>query len=304
MVEGRETYNLIISLLSTYYSLPIKNIMRNLFFVFLLGMGLIGMSGCGCDDPTDPSCDNYDPCFFEKQQPPLDFDVYEVIGVANAPTFLTDTIIPGSMVSLEANRENAISYEWWYGLDTVKETDGNISFRFGLEDSTLLLNNPVPVTLIIEYEPNSECYLSRTGRDTVTKYIYFKMMRDVAYKGKWQVYRNGDTENPYEIEIRMIEGEHPISFELQIANLYNEGIECLQTHAFNYFSHSEFKASEFNFNEFGCGAKGYKHSTSLMTGKVDTDKDRIYLTWREGYYNNSNTEFLYRPHTIVGHKID
>lgn len=273
-----------------------------------MGIVLIGISGCGCDDPTDPSCDNYDPCFFEKQKPNLDFDIYQTFLGRNQPFFLGDTILTGYPAYFEANTEDGISYEWWYGIDTVTTEENNIQINFSLSDSTLLINNPVPITLVVEYEPNRECYPNHTGRDTITKYIYFRMRRDAAYMGKWEVYVDGDTDNPYEIEFlyrtpdSWTTGYNP---HLHISNLYNEGGECFQVaSSINDKGYSEFDNVQFSLVEGGCGLRGYPYSTKLMTGKVDTENDILYLNWEEWYRLDSNDPLTKTPHSLIGYKID
>lgn len=51
--------------------------MRNLIIIFSLATLLV-LQSCRCDDPTDPKCKNYDPCF-EVQEPTADFDMYVVL---------------------------------------------------------------------------------------------------------------------------------------------------------------------------------------------------------------------------------
>jgi hypothetical protein len=68
MVESRETAHWIISLLSTNYALSIKNLMKNIFIIFLLALalGVLAISSCSKDEPcmdeTNKDCPNFNPC--------------------------------------------------------------------------------------------------------------------------------------------------------------------------------------------------------------------------------------------------
>jgi hypothetical protein len=282
--------------------------MKNILIISLLALCGLVISSCSKDEPcmdeTNKDCPNFNPCSLKEPRPKIDFEVYQTFGVANAPEFKTDTLMPGYGSYFSANIKNAISYEWRIGIDTVISSNETFSISFDRSDSTLLVNNPVPVTLIVEYQPDLVCFPNQNGRDTITKFIHFRQTWQAAYFGKWKVYVDGDTDNPYEIEIRLAQGSL-FTYQMQIANLYNEGNNCVQdSQVSGYMAYNQFIEGAFYFVEIGCGTRNYPYATSGVKGNVNTENDILYLTWREGHYNATNTEFLYFPHSLVGYKID
>lgn len=282
--------------------------MKNVLIISLLALGGFVISSCSKDEPcmdeTNVDCLNFNPCSLKEPIPTINFDIYQTYAAAGAPKFKTDTLNPGTIGYFVANIKNAIRYEWRLGIDTFITTEPTFSIGFNRADSTFLENNPVEVTLIVEYhQPDTICFPDNNGRDTITKVIHFRQLWQSAYLGRWEVYVDGDTTNPYEIEIKYGQNAFFPNLEVQIANLYNEGVECIQQGSDGYFAYSEFKALAFDFIH-GCGTKPEQHSTSSMIGKVDLANDILYLNWDEGYYNSTQTEFLYQPRVAIGYKID
>jgi hypothetical protein len=282
--------------------------MKNVLIISLLALGGFVISSCSKDEPcmdeTNVDCLNFNPCSLKEPMPTINFDIYQTYAATGAPEFKTDTLNPGTIGYFVANIKNAIRYEWRLGIDTFITTEPTFSIGFNRADSTFLENNPVEVTLIVEYhQPDTICFPDNDGRDTITKVIYFRQLWQSAYLGRWEVYLNGDTENPYEIEIKLVQTPPFPSLEMQIINLYNEGVECLQDAQDGYYGYSEFKTEPFYFMH-GCGNRNYDYSTSIMKGKVDLINEILYLEWKGGY-RPSQGSFIYDiPYSLVGYKID
>lgn len=130
---------------------------------------------CPCDDPTDPMCDNYDPCFGKKAVS-ADFYMYENHEGLDTSKgweyYDTDTLL-GQSVLLVAKEEfepywSEVTYTWIIGAETISGKDKKIITR-----NTFPTNEQIPVTLIVRKKPHLDCFPEDDGVDTVTRYMVF-----------------------------------------------------------------------------------------------------------------------------------
>jgi hypothetical protein len=124
-----------------------------------------------CTDPTNPNCENYDPCYnlkptsagFKTYLPIPDF-----VGFWKTAGWVydveSDTI--GVECYFRAEEENA-KYTWLIGGGVYHTRTVSIDFR----TSNLAPGTRVPVTLIVEKEPNKKCFPNDNGKDTFIKEI-------------------------------------------------------------------------------------------------------------------------------------
>jgi hypothetical protein len=264
--------------------------MKYIFFVFLLGIIGIGVSGCDedCTDETNIDCPNYDPCYGVEKHI-LDFSISGDEYLGYNP-MICDTIFTGSSATFRANLSDAISYEWKVGTDTRVWTNQSFGLSFPIQDSTYLINNPIPVTLIVEYEPNTVCFPNDDGRDTITKYVHFRSQWQADYYGKWQGYLNDDENNPYTIRIEAFKVPSSVLFyRIRVYNLYNEGDSC-------YY---EFNKA-YGFREFisydqtdpkGCVQGDSKYWIGNMRTLVNTSSapETINMEWVDWRYKDNLT---------------
>jgi hypothetical protein len=186
----------------------------------LIGLAaLLTLNACRkerCDDPSNPDCHNYDPCYgvvgdasFRMMETALttgflcggtDLDRIEVE---------VDTVNPGH-VTFRANHE-ASSYEWRVGSDARRWTTREFELLFDSDVSGL----DIPVTLVSKWTGKGT--LACTGQtrvfDTQTKTIHINTIEPepgltqeyadaLSYMfGKWQGYNEDDPDTPIEINI-------------------------------------------------------------------------------------------------------
>jgi hypothetical protein len=93
---------------------------------------------------------------------------------------IRDRVIPERMVKIHALTNNAISYKWIVGLDTITTQDYQFYFSTNFENQT------VPITLIIQSEIDSLCFPNDNGIDTVVRYIHVHETCDRAWIGTWR----------------------------------------------------------------------------------------------------------------------
>ncbi len=141
---------------------------------------------CNCDDPTDPDCKNYDPCY--GVDPPLtaDFEIY--ISVDPISTYGPDTLLKfndtfnGGPLVFKAKEENADSYEWKIGSGIYNKREFSLNFDTA-PDSTA-----IPITLTVRKSPNYACYPYDDSVLTYEKKIYISESIYPTYLGRWAGY--------------------------------------------------------------------------------------------------------------------
>jgi hypothetical protein len=142
-----------------------KNKYRYLSLLLLL-IGLGSQCKKKCYDPSNPDCDNYDPCF-GKNPVSAAFKIQEVVqfhtipeGWGEVPDTDTITTYGVQFTALEDGAE----YEWHIGREVLK---GKKVYR---ENFTQL--GTYPIQLIVKKQPNKACFPNDDGMDTVTRMMY------------------------------------------------------------------------------------------------------------------------------------
>jgi len=155
--------------------------------LFLIVLG--AMQSCKddppCNEPTNPKCSNYDPCY-DKKPVSANFE----IGLTEDPFTITkftgmfeeDTIFPDGALHFRAKIKNA-KYIWKLGSETIYDSAFTRTFYkvpFGR----------YKVTLIVEKDPDLRCFPNNNGRDTLTRYFHIvepcKLKTTGSYKGVWE----------------------------------------------------------------------------------------------------------------------
>lgn len=260
--------------------------MRNLFFVFLLGMSVIGISSChkDCTDETNIDCPNYNPCY-NAVETSADFRFGYTVGTQQGGinhTFYTDTFVPGRRIGFFANDENAEYYEWKVGVDDRTWDTPYFSLQFDEADSLILYSEPIEVRLITHRTPHKDCYPNDDGIDTSYRYIHFLRPTN-AFLGTW---RGSLSENPdevYDIKI-YVEDNPPYYDAFYIDNLYNEQMPCnlrhMMYHNFKGRHRSAYSRQVALFGTMGCPDEDFTWwDTYSMIIETNTQNNTIYLEW-------------------------
>jgi hypothetical protein len=135
--------------------------MRILLFI-LTGISLLAAQSCKkeCHDPSNPDCENYDPCY-GKNRTSADFTINEIVG---GKPFETDEIWHINKVRCIA-KQDFDSYEWVVGdhVDTFSTK--------GFELGGFPEGQTFKVRLIGKRQPNTHCFADDDGIDTVIKFF-------------------------------------------------------------------------------------------------------------------------------------
>jgi hypothetical protein len=173
---------------TNYYLYPLFAI------VFFAAMVLNSCKKECCKDPTNPQCENYDPCTQIKPAK-ADFGIFEVIGDDMRSTHIldeTDTILVrnGAFFKPKSTQDKVT---WILGGETVEQKE---LFRMGYPPGW------IDVTMIAEMNP-SPCLKEYELRDTLTKRFYVLQHTDNQndsneYKSWiwWGTWEGADTDAP------------------------------------------------------------------------------------------------------------
>lgn len=170
----------------------------------LLMVGLVLLAQCckpddTCDDPTNPKCDNYDPCYSKPTTAGFKMRT-------TAPGFATpdnlqaewcDTIF-GSGVEFQADMQDAKSYTWFIGTETTPRSGYNFQVGFSSYTDDTLQNLssenpdyyiPLPITLEVRNDPG-QCVSPEDTLLSKTRYLVFS--RKTLTVGTFRGYVEGE----------------------------------------------------------------------------------------------------------------
>lgn len=178
--------------------------MKNIHILYtLLSIGLLlFISSCGCDDPTDPDCNNYDPCWETTEPVTASFTMSEQYWYANAVKEMfvqkdVDTAMRNA-IEFEAP-EGFDKYTWLIGAETIQD---RIFSRGGFPQG-----QSTPITLIVEKTPNRRCFPDDDGIDTLTRYLYIteNHICSTLIRGKFEGYFEHQPNTKRTVEFKICE---------------------------------------------------------------------------------------------------
>ncbi len=118
-----------------------------------------------CDDPANPECPNYDPCYGVNEHN-AKFVIEQYTGPF-APDSLkyvrSDGVYTFGTIRFTAMDSNASSYIWYLGAEVIHDQQFSRSFQ----PTDLPANTVVDVSLVTIFNPDTVCFPNATGRDSV-----------------------------------------------------------------------------------------------------------------------------------------
>ncbi len=165
-----------------------KNLSIILFAITIL------IFACQCKDDDDMN-----PCDVEGLAPVnAQFTTsYEMGWQDSTRRFQADTFINYFPIIFTAQEENA-TYQWKVGDDPrdFDEKEFNLTF--------IGTTGPIDIQLIVDAEPNLECFPEDDGRDTISKTIYFVEKLDSPMLGKYRGVVTSVPNDTFEIDVASI----------------------------------------------------------------------------------------------------
>jgi hypothetical protein len=201
-------------------------------------------------------------------------------------------LLTNCFVNFSAKIENAISYEWQVGNNSIVQTDKD----FGLFFSDTI--GTIPVRLIVHSKTNKICFPDDDGIDTVVKNITIMTMPNPPLFGKYKGYHldSPNEELVIEIDTAMI-FENPNYTFLSIRNL-PEG---------NHFDGlGEYNTISFlGIIPYGGEDGFFQYIGDTATGFYDKLSNTIEIKYSFKYINsNGNVEYQKLNRTFIGKKLN
>lgn len=272
-----------------------NNYLFHVLGIVLFALCLVMASACdNCEDPTNPECENYDPCW-GMEEPIVDFEMGEIYGISGGDDILfpSDTVGYGTIYfnAIGTGLEDVISYQWKVGTDTRTWNESSFSLVFSRNDSSTLRNNPVLVTLVTTRRV-SPCFPKDDGKDTISRYLHFRAWWEYAFWGTWEGYLDNMTNNIYQLKIGATK-RSDLNFydDVFIYNQYGIGTDCFHIYrGSSYTGYRNFRngsqGTEENWAE--CGSP-YRRWNREFKVAVNTADDTVVITWEEWHYKDNGS---------------
>jgi hypothetical protein len=172
--------------------------MRLLLFLSICFGLALSLNSCkrDCDDPTNPDCSNYNPCH-NAEPVEADITLLQKSGVSGQFSnlyFESDYIFPPSRINFNTSLEGA-KYSWELGAETItsKQFERHfLSAPFG----------EYTVKLIVEKEPNRQCFPNDNGKDTVVKKFRIVPTCELESMGVFKVKQDNSSSDSSIVTIR------------------------------------------------------------------------------------------------------
>jgi hypothetical protein len=171
----------------------------NVCWLGVLTLLLTGLQNCGdkttdCIDPRNPECENYNPCIDAKPVSAAFYMYEESDFMSSDPNWVnydTDSSVTPK-VRFTALEPNAQEYIWYIGTEIQPRTGKSVLVDFA---GSL---TPKRIRLIIKKSPNTKCFPTDNGIDTVDRMLYFVDRNDTSLMPMIGNFRGVSTKNPQE----------------------------------------------------------------------------------------------------------
>ena len=265
---------------------------RNLHLLFAVVSFLLGLQSCKkekCIDPSNPQCENYDPCY-GKQKLTADFDIYETSGFFSTKwtPYTTDTIASNGAIFIAKDNSDIASYEWHIGSEILTTKSFNrTDFPF---------NIPVPITLMVRRKNNFNCFTGGDSVATKTKNLYsIQFLEKTRLFGCFNGYHTDNPADTFTVCIKYNDSFDVNSKFSSITGLINDA-GCLQGKLF--FRNGlqwGYRQSYFYESTITCG---YFPEGTIRADSVNYDD--VYISYTIKKDDNLNN----RPkRTFIGKRI-
>ncbi len=239
----------------------------------LLILLLVTVGSCKkrCQDPSNPECENYNPCYGKAPVTAsmimdqslsafwFEEDFYET----------GDTLFP-LLFSYIRFRNNASNTQatWILGKDTVIGQQVERHFKS-------LPYGAYPVTLIVKGSADSSCFPKDDGIDTITKYVYTIPICQLNVFGTFKVLFDGQTDSTL-VRIKAKKQN----------NLLDSCVETNLIELTNYDGKGSVRwdYSYFSFNHLYAGDPIKDNNLLQVHTSIDTKKNMITVSGEGGWF--------------------
>ncbi|MDX2284409.1 MAG: hypothetical protein NW241_09615 [Bacteroidia bacterium] len=170
----------------------------------LLLPALLLLAACKpCDDPANPECKNYDPCW-DRTETDADFSL---LGIFPFPTYGQEDssiyvdlnrILNPQRVTFRAH-QTFESYRWIVGSHNQVITEPEFSLLFVGAN----INGPLTVTLVGTRTPDSLCFPHDDGIDTVSRTFEIIPLEEARVLGRFEGHELHNPQRRFTVEISL-----------------------------------------------------------------------------------------------------
>ena len=171
--------------------------MKNLPILTISLLAMLALGACKkekpCKDPSNPDCENYDPCF-GKKAPSADFIIGQssnvgYFGMKPFEFISDDTMFAPFYRNIDfMAKEEGAEYEWKLGAETItarRFTRGFSNAGYGRYTATLTIRKEV----------DNSCFPEYTGTATFTKNFEIRPFYEFPIVGKYKVLFEGEKDS-------------------------------------------------------------------------------------------------------------
>ncbi|QNL21101.1 hypothetical protein HZR84_03820 [Hyphobacterium sp. CCMP332] len=126
-----------------------------------------------CNDPTNPNCPNFDPCF-NKFPTTADFSISKQLGFTEPwnEVYVIDTVFFGGIIRFRAMDSLADTYKWYLGAEIIE--GGPELFEIERSFFAPLQPGIYNAALVTSKTADQECFPNDTGIDSVFREFVIK----------------------------------------------------------------------------------------------------------------------------------
>lgn len=243
---------------------------------------LVIVAGCKkdddtpCDDASNPACPNYDPCYGTNPVS-ADFEFLARYGIGSDAEWISETKFPGSPIRFSALDKDADSYTWYLGLDTITGVD---VVELDISDLPAGIYSAI---LVLENQPNLNCFPSDDGRDSTVHYFEKVDFCEGLFLGKFRgLEPTIDTDS--------------IEIEIQFANI-NTGVICDDLYNPMLINVLGDDDTLFTSGGYACFSRIFfgGDGSGTLRGEIIVDKETLFATFD---YRLGNVEYLFNGRKI------
>lgn len=161
-------------------------------FIILFVAALSFLSSCCkvCQDPANPDCENYDPCFKKLS---ADFTMGIVVqGYSGNRYFEVDTCRKMTVITFQAKDSTDVTYEWKIGLDTTTFRDRRVD---------LLFEQPGVIDIRLITKRVGNCNVQPLADTVFKKLVVSDPDLDIFFGGTYQGYIESNPNDVFDITI-------------------------------------------------------------------------------------------------------
>jgi len=151
-----------------------------------------------CSDPTNPECENYDPCI-DIEEPSAKIILREsIFGPDGFELTPDDSLFYNEVTFSSPYSGSEYTHTWYLGAEVITEAS------FSREHSFVERPAQLTVSHVLEYPVDSVCYPYSTGRDSTSrKYYLIKYWKEFGVYSKFRGVFENQTDS-FDFEFKFI----------------------------------------------------------------------------------------------------